>query len=439
MTRTRRWIAGAAVAGLLLLGGALLAVRSLLPNDDQLAAEIAQRFQKASGIALRVGEAHWSLRPSPVVVLREISTVQERPITVRRIELRPRLAALWRREIAIDTVEIEGAVLPRASVREFRGRWQPEGAGAAVGAAWKLSETPVRRVRLRDIVWFDRRDIALAYDADVRFDPGWRPREAEIQRPGISPPARLRLEREDGQDRWRTFIDVGGGTWNGSTELQATDKGRLRLIASLEPKNIDIAELSRTFDRRNAVNGRLFGQTAIDTEGENLGALVRNLHTRTRFSVKPATLNGFDLAKAVSTAGTSRGGQTRLDELSGTLETQSTDDGIVMRYLGLQARSGLLSASGSATVFNRRLRGDAAVDLVDGVVGVPLKLGGTLDAPELSLTGGALTGAAVGTAVLPGVGTAIGARIGQQVEKLFGGEDKDSAKAPRPPAPSRRP
>jgi hypothetical protein len=68
------------------------------------------------------------------------------------------------------------------------------------------------------------------------------------------------------------------------------------------------------------------------------------------------------------------------------------------------------------------------------VVGVPLKVSGSLDDPTLSLTGGALTGAAVGTAVLPGVGTAIGARIGQQVERLFGGDDKKTPpKGPRAP------
>ena len=137
--------------------------------------------------------------------------------------------------------------------------------------------------------------------------------------------------------------------------------------------------------------------------------------------------------KAVSTAGADRSGQTVFDELTGTLDTQGTEDGIELRYTGLQARSGVLRASGSATVFNRRLNGEAAIDLVDGVVGVPFKLAGTLDEPQFSLTGGALAGAAVGTAVLPGVGTAIGARVGQQVEKLFGGEDEKKDKKPKPP------
>jgi len=436
MTRPLRWIAGLAAAAALLLGGGALLLKLWLPTDGELAAEVGARFQKASGIGLKVGAAHWSLRPSPVVVLSDLATEQPAPITARRIVIRPQLAALWGRRIAIESLEIEGAVLPRASVRAFRGRWNAEGVDAPslpAGAAWTLAEVPLARLRLRDVVWIDRRQIALAYDADVLFDPGWRPREAELRRAGLTPPARLRLEREGGQDRWRTLIDVGGGTWNGSTQLQVLDNGRLRLGAELEPRGVDVATLLRSFDRHAAVEGKLGGRTTVDAEGADAGELVRRLHTRTRFTVAPATLIGFDLARAVQSAGISRGGRTALDSLAGTLDTQAGEDGTVLRYSAVKARSGVLTASGSATVLNRRLDGELAVDLVDGVVGVPLKLAGTLDAPELSLTGGALTGAAVGSAVLPGVGTAIGARIGQQMERLFGSDDKKKA----PPASGR--
>jgi len=92
----------------------------------------------------------------------------------------------------------------------------------------------------------------------------------------------------------------------------------------------------------------------------------------------------------------------------------------------------VLTASGNLKLFNRKLDGEIAVDLVDGVVGVPLKVGGSMSDPELSLTGAALTGAAIGSAVLPGVGTAIGARVGQQVEKLFGGDKPKPAPKPAP-------
>ena len=432
MTRPLRWIASLAAVAMLLLGGGALLLILLLPSDAELAAEVGARFQRASGIGLKVGSLHWSLRPSPVVVLSELATEQQAPITVRRLVIRPQLAALWRRQLAVESLEIEGGVLPRASVRAFRGRWNSAGVGAPglVAGAWTPAEVPLERLLLRDVVWIDRRGIALAYDADVLFDPAWRPREAELRRPGVTPPARLRLEREGSEDRWRTLIDVGGGTWNGSTQLQALDDGRLRLGAELEPRGVDVVTLLRSFGRHAAVDGKLAGRTTVDAEGADAGELVRRLHTRTRFTVAPATLEGFDLARAVRSAGTSRGGRTALDSLAGTLDTQAGEDGIVLRYSAVKARSGVLTASGNATVLNRRLDGELAVDLVDGVVGVPLKVGGTLDAPELSLTGGALTGAAVGSAVLPGVGTAIGARIGQQMERLFGSGDKKKSPAP---------
>jgi hypothetical protein len=82
-----------------------------------------------------------------------------------------------------------------------------------------------------------------------------------------------------------------------------------------------------------------------------------------------------------------------------------------------------------------RIEGEGAIDIVDGVVGIPLKISGTVEEPEFSLSGGALTGAAVGTAVLPGVGTALGARIGQEVERLLGepsstGQSRSPARNP---------
>jgi hypothetical protein len=56
-------------------------------------------------------------------------------------------------------------------------------------------------------------------------------------------------------------------------------------------------------------------------------------------------------------------------------------------------------------------------------VGVPLELGGMLTDPQVSLTRGALLGAAIGTVVMPGVGTGAGAslgdRVGTEINKLF--------------------
>jgi hypothetical protein len=339
----------------------------------------------------------------------------------------------------VDEIEIESLVLPRASVRAFRGKGPKpqEGSGnvVALPAPWTLAPVPVELLRWRDVVWIDRRDISLAYDGDVRFDPGWRPRQARLERASVTPPVRLRLDRQAGQDRWRTRIDAGGGTWNGVSRLETLPDGKLQFSAELEPRQIDIESLVQAFDRRTSVAGKFSGNTTLVAEAgssEELGALIRSLHTRTTFSVQPATLTKLDVAKAVATAGVSRGGTTQLDELTGTVDTQGTEDGVVIQYTNLKARSGVLTASGNLKLFNRKLDGEIAVDLVDGVIGVPLKIGGTASDPELSLTGAALTGAAIGSAVLPGVGTAIGARVGQQVEKMFGGSKPKPKPAPRP-------
>ena len=431
MTRTGRWLVRGA-AGLVALGvvgAALLAW--WMPSDAELAARLSAEFEQRTGIGLKVGGLHWALFPVARVVLDDLATLQDEPIRVRRLEVNPQLRSLLAREVRVDRVSVDGVALPRESVRAFRGRAD---ASPAPRGNWTLAPVPVEQVRFTELTWVDRRDIPLAYDGRVDFDPNWRPRSAEFSRHGVTPPARLRLEREGDADRWRTLIDVAGGTWNGSSELTTQKDGTLLLTAELEPRNVDIEQLMRTFDRRAPVAGKVNGRTELRATGATLGELWRGATTRTRFSVQPATLTRFDLAKAIQTAGTSRGGRTPLDELTGTLGTENTDDGMRFSYTGLKARSGLLTASGSARIYHRSIQGEVAVDLVDGVVGVPLKVSGSLDDPTLSLTGGALTGAAVGTAVLPGVGTAIGARIGQQVERLFGGDDKKPLpKGPRAP------
>ena len=133
--------------------------------------------------------------------------------------------------------------------------------------------------------------------------------------------------------------------------------------------------------------------------------------------------------------GKDHAGSTALDSVTGQLDTQNTPQGMVLEFSRVHARSGTLSASGQARIAERRINAEFSVDLVDGLVGVPLKLSGPLDQVHVSVPASAVAGAVVGTAVLPGIGTAIGAKLGAALGRLFGTEGQKSSVKPKSPAP----
>jgi hypothetical protein len=171
------------------------------------------------------------------------------------------------------------------------------------------------------------------------------------------------------------------------------------------------------------LTGKLQAQTSLRSEFREPGQVVDLLTTQTRFTVRDATIMGIDLAKAVETVGLNRGGFTKLDTLAGQVATQ----GKAAQLNNLVASSGGLSATGNVAMSaSRSLSGRLVVDLATtrGAVGVPLAVGGTVDEPSVTLTRGAIAGAALGTLLAPGVGTAAGAAagdgLGEKLRGLFG-------------------
>jgi hypothetical protein len=290
----------------------------------------------------------------------------------------------------------------------------------------------------RDVTWISRRGIAVVYDGEVDFDPGWRPRKAELRRPGFKPATDLALTRQGQDDRWAARIHVGGGTADGEVRLDFRAGGRMHLEGKLQPKDVEVESMLAAFNRRSIIAGKASGETTLSANGDTVGELARSLHTQTPFTIGKSTLLRFDLDKAVRTAGKEHDGQTPLDSITGRLDTQNTPQGMVVTYTDLKATSGSLTASGQAKVANRRIEAEFAVDLVDGIVGVPLSVSGPLDNVAFAVPKGAIAGAVVGTAVLPGVGTAIGARVGATLGKIFSPGPAPPASAP-PPARTAKP
>ena len=415
MTRARQLWTGL----LLFLGTVLLAaaiVAALVPSDEVLALRSAAALEAALGVKVSVGAVHWRLLPVPVVVVENAATLQPEPVVITKLTLYLNASALWRRRIKIDRAELEGALVPQLSLRELGVRR----GGAPLPGGFVPAELLLARFEFRDVTWISRRGIPVIYAGEADFDPGWRPRTVALRRPGVQPPADLKLSRKGAQDSWTVGINLGGGTANGQAQLQTLADGRLRLAGRLQPRGVELASALSAFNRRPVISGRASGETSLSASGVNALDLAQTLRTQTAFGMQPATLLRFDLDKAIRSAGKDHAGQTRLDSVAGQLDTQNTQQGMVLEFSHIKARSGVLSASGEATLANRHIKAALAVDLVDGVVGVPLTLSGPTDAVKVSVPGGAVAGAVVGTAVLPGVGTVIGARLGAALGKVFG-------------------
>ena len=420
-----RWLLFA-VAGLAVIAAALgLAFALLVPSNEEIAARIMQQAEDKLGVKVTLGEVSWQLLP-PALVIDGAATVQPQPIRIRRLVAQPSLGAALRRQLHFDHVLIDGAVMPQLSLRGLKV--VPAPSGVATSAA--DNALPLDQLRFRNLTWITRHGKQLEFDGNVLFDPGWRPRQAEVVRPGVKPLTRLTLTRDGTDDRWQLALALGGGTANGEVTVSQGKDGGLQLKGRLEPRDVEVASALAAFKRHSAVNGKASGQTVLSASGQAVGELARSLHTRTNFTVAGATLLQFDVEKAIRSFGQDRAGQTTLKSLEGQMDTQNTPDGMVVRYSALQARGESFSATGQGTIANRQIEGELTVDLAGGLVAVPLKVAGPLDAPQVTVPRSVVAGAAIGTAVLPGVGTVIGARVGAAVGKIFG----DGASKPAPPA-----
>jgi hypothetical protein len=450
MTPARRWLVGLGftVGACVLAGGVLL---SLIPSDAVLAQRLAGALGDASGVRVSVGAVHWHLRPLPVVVVDDVVTEQPLPVTLKKLSLYPDLSALWQRRIKLDLVELEGAVVPQKSLRGLGGGAKSGKLGGAVttdsalssdakpgGDSWTLDALPLSRFVFRDVSWISRTGVAVVYDGQADFDAAWRPRTAQLRRPGVQPATDLSLSRQGEQDRWAVLLNAGGGTGHGELQVQTLGNGSLHLTGKLAPKGIEVASALKAFNRKPVIGGQASGTTTLSADGMSAIGLAQSLHTQTSFTMGPSTLLRFNLDKAVRSLGKAHDGQTRLDSVTGQLDTQNTPDGMLIDFTRVKATSGALSASGKARLMNRHIDAEVAVDLVDGVVGVPLRITGPLDKVTVSAPAGAVAGAVVGTAVLPGVGTAIGARLGAAIGNLFGSAPPTASAKPKTPVPPGR-
>ena len=423
------------------------------------------QLSEALGRDVRLGALTVDIWPLPAVALNRVE-IETRPqqIRIERIEVRPVAAALLSGRLELSTLLVRQADLSQAAVDDLlaarltrksatasgktsqpkRSASDSAGGPADPPAADVIQIVIPRRVVLDSTTWRGGNGSVTMFNADARLDPQALPDELVVTLlAGPLQGARLRLQRQAQAPQgppparaWEVAMELAGGTVKGKLQMpQLPQAGKaLQLDGQLETRNVELGVLLRAQrleaegsagGERGAMSGKLEASTSFRIRSVDGSGVLDGLQSQSRVVVHNAVIHGMDLARAVRSVGLSRGGQTRLDTLSGQVQTR----GRAVELRNLVASSGSLSASGNVAVApDRQLQGRVDVNLgakmVGRAVGVPLLVEGTLDKPQVRLTRTALAGAAIGTLIMPGVGTGAGASLGDKISEglkgLFG-------------------
>ncbi len=444
--------------GLVLLFAALVFGLHRWVSTDDFRQRVAQQASATLGVPVTLGNISVDVWPLPAVALNNIQVQSSPAITVGRIEARPKWQPLLQGQLVVATLIVRQAVLPQLGLDAVLQAMQTLSkkkllAPVSIGPVLELhaktgiirvSDAPLaappaagpaamawlpRRTLLDDVTWVSAAGTATAFDGQALLgDDGW-PDSASVKLiRGNLQGLRAELKRQSGAEKpgmhaWALRMDVGGGSVTGPVKVQMqtppTSAGRnWQVTAQLQTQGVEVAALTAP---GKTLSGLLDATSTFDARADTTAALAEALQTGTTFTVRNAVLHGIDLAKAVKTVGLNRGGETRLDTLSGQISTQ----GRAAQLSKLVATSGALSASGQVDISSSKaLSGRINVDLADGsklgkalggAVGVPLAVGGTVAAPEVTLERSALIGGLLGTVIAPGAGTGAGFKLGGKV------------------------
>ena len=204
------------------------------------------------------------------------------------------------------------------------------------------------------------------------------------------------------------------------------------LDAKLAVNGIAMQPLVEVFTNALLFTGGMDGAAKFTLNLETVGQFPKNMQLVGNFHLHNGLLAKVDLLQAAS--GKASAGATRFDDLTGLLAVDANG----YHFRKLKIGSGSLNAEGKVDISPAlQLHGilDAKVKGTAGLVSMPMVVSGTLNEPIVRLSGSAMAGAAVGTAILgPGLGTAVGIKVGGFLHKLFGKDnDKNTDTVPKPP------
>lgn len=435
-----RWLKTSAfLLGVVLLLALILPF--LIPLDRYIP-QIQKIASDKLGEPVVIADLKFALLPLPSVKLTGITLGKLHETQIGSVTVRPDLWSLLSEVKVLRAVEIDGVTLNRALIGKLTALAKRPADGPQTIkvkriklSALQLDMDALKWGPLRADIALDDRGLA-AIDAgseDKRFNLNLIPAEAgqqlNIEAKNWNLPLKPALKfdtltakgllKEQELNLPEINASLYGGTLKAT--LNANWKQGWKVKGEAQTAQVELKEIVALLTSATRLSGKLNANGGYTMSAKEAGQLADNLRGNFKFNVQHGVLYGLDLERAVKSLATqgTRGGQTRFDELSGTLAIA----GKHYQLNQMKVASGILSADGNVDIAaNKKLAGrvNVAMKGTARLIEVPLDVSGTVSDPVLFPNRAALAGAAAGTAIMgPGFGTSVGSKAGQALEKIF--------------------
>ena len=410
----RRVISWPLLLVMILAGGVfLLTLLAMLFPYQRYLPEMERRLSLALHDPVRIARAHFSVLPYPNITLEGISVGAEAYVTARAVRIVPNLFLLFAEMPVLSDVQVDGLMIRGQGI--LRSANWLRGATASDGGVRfqevKLDDLAVEigdatldglsgKVQLSAKGGIDKfvlqnvdhtlhlevAPAAFGYRLSV-LGNNWmmpfRPRLMleNFEAQGELSPGSLRFSRINGRMYEGIFDGTAQFDWSQATTL-------------VSDINLSRASISKMFVALNpdlALQGDISGKLHLESRADGFSHLVDSLRVDGDFLVANGIINHFDLVEALRSNRQTRGGFTRFERFSGSLQLEHQD----YHLNRLKISSGLMQASGNLDIGPKQeikgtmelsLKGSAT--LVKGSVGIA----GTLNNPQISPVHGANRG-----------------------------------------------
>lgn len=402
-----KWIQLASVAAAAALVLAIL--RVVLYPYDEYRPELERRLSQVLNDPVTIGSMRVSFMPMPVIVLDKVSVGAPAYATAETVRLAPEAGSLFDAR-RIQEARIESLRIRDVGAARFSRWFQPAGMGDAAigritvedlaldfaggtidgltGSADMGTQGGLARLALRKKEGDFRVDLVptpagmavslAANDWKTQFRPSLAFGSIELK--GELAPGRLTLERLEGRAYDGQFDGSGTISW---------DSGSARMNLELGLQHMASARLVAALGGASLVEGEADGKLMLTAAAPTLGRLGSSWNVNGSYKIVRGSLTRMNLAGALKSPGHGgasavRGGSTGFEEFAGSVASDARS----FRLTGLKLSSGLLQATGQATISRQEAGGLSGLATVEmrgsaGPVKTPVSISGSVESPEL--------------------------------------------------------